>query len=79
MLPNSHEMTDWVFQWGQFVDHDIDLTGAASPAESFNVSIPTGDPMFDPASTGTQIMPLSAVSLRSGHRNRTWQSAATGQ
>ena len=26
MLPNLHEMTDWVFQWGQFVDHDMDLT-----------------------------------------------------
>lgn len=58
MVPNSHQMTDWVFQWGQFVDHDIDLTGPASPAESFNISIPAGDPVFDPDNTGTQIMPL---------------------
>jgi hypothetical protein len=58
MLPNAHQMTDWVFQWGQFVDHDIDLTGAASPVESFNISIPAGDPIFDPANTGTQIMPF---------------------
>ena len=21
MFPNTHQMTDWVFQWGQFVDH----------------------------------------------------------
>lgn len=56
MLPNTHQMTDWVFQWGQFVDHDLDLTGAASPTESFNIPIPTGDPIFDPGSTGTKVM-----------------------
>lgn len=55
-LPNSHSMTSWVFQWGQFVDHDLDLTGAASPAEAFNIPIPAGDPIFDPANTGTQVM-----------------------
>ena len=56
MTPNSHAMTNWVFQWGQFVDHDLDLTVLASPTESFNISIPTGDPIFDPGSTGTQVM-----------------------
>jgi hypothetical protein len=58
MVPNTHQMTDWVFQWGQFVDHDLDLTGAASPVESFDISIPIGDPIFDPMSTGTQVMPF---------------------
>lgn len=58
MLPNTHLMTDWVFQWGQFIDHDIDLTGAASPAESFDIAIPAGDPIFDPGNTGTQVMPF---------------------
>lgn len=58
MLPNTHQMTDWVFQWGQFVDHDLDLTSAASPPEPFNIRIPAGDPVFDPGSTGTQIMPF---------------------
>ncbi|HRF07006.1 peroxidase family protein [Accumulibacter sp.] len=58
MLPNSHEMTDWVFQWGQFVDHDLDFTNAASPPEAFNIPIPTGDSVFDPTSTGSQVMPF---------------------
>jgi hypothetical protein len=56
MFPNTHEMTDWVFQWGQFVDHDLDLTNLASPVESYNVAIPAGDPIFDPGNTGTQVM-----------------------
>ncbi len=56
MLPNNHSMTDWVFQWGQFVDHDLDLTNAADPPEDFNIPIPFGDPQFDKNSTGTQVM-----------------------
>ncbi|MFO0845258.1 MAG: peroxidase family protein [Gemmataceae bacterium] len=45
--------------WGQFLDHDLDLTGSASPAESFNIPVLTGDPSFDPNGTGTQVIPLS--------------------
>jgi hypothetical protein len=56
MTPNSHLMTDWVFQWGQFVDHDLDLTTLATPAENFDISIPAGDPIFDPLNAGTQVM-----------------------
>jgi hypothetical protein len=58
MVPNTHEMTDWVFQWGQFMDHDLDLTVGAIPTESFNIAIPAGDPIFDPGNTGTQVMPF---------------------
>lgn len=63
MIPNGHAMTDWVFQWGQFIDHDLDLTTLADPAENFNIAIPFGDPIFDPAMTGTQVMPFQ----RSNH------------
>ncbi len=57
--PNIQRMTDWVFQWGQFVDHDLDLTGGAAPAEPFSIAIPTGDLHFDPTGTGTAVMSLS--------------------
>ncbi len=57
-MPNTHEMTDWIFQWGQFVDHDLDLTGVGSPVEEFDIPIPAGDPIFDPTNTGTQVMPF---------------------
>ena len=56
---NDRKLSDFVWQWGQFVDHDIDLTVGADPAEPFNISVPTGDPDFDPFNTGTQIIPLN--------------------
>ncbi|MEX2091066.1 MAG: peroxidase family protein [Pirellulales bacterium] len=54
MAPNSHEMTDWVFQWGQFVDHDLDLTVLAAPAENFPIDMPLDDPIFHTATMDFQ-------------------------
>ncbi len=51
---NSLGLSNFVWQWGQFLDHDIDLTGGASPVESFNIAVPAGDPHFDPGGTGEQ-------------------------
>ncbi|MBI2826362.1 MAG: peroxidase [Planctomycetia bacterium] len=48
-----------VYAWGQFIDHDLDLTPNADPAEPFNVSVPAGDPYFDPAATGTRTIKLN--------------------
>jgi len=58
-VANNRQMSAFVFAWGQFIDHDIDLTTAADPTESFNIEVPTGDPYFDPAGTGTQVIPLN--------------------
>ena len=72
-------MSAMIYAWGQFLDHDLDLTPAASPAESFNVAVPTGDPSFDPAGTGTQVIPLTRSLVRPGHRHQRRQPAAAGQ
>jgi hypothetical protein len=58
-IPNNRNMSDWVWQWGQFLDHDLDLTpNPGSPPEEADVPVPTGDPYFDPDNTGTQVIPF---------------------
>ncbi|MDF1701302.1 MAG: peroxidase family protein [Planctomycetota bacterium] len=49
---NRRGVTDMFWLWGQFLDHDIDLTPEAEPAESFPIEIPQGDVWFDPEGTG---------------------------
>lgn len=53
-LPNAVNGTDFIWQWGQFVDHDLDLTDGAE--ESADILVPEGDPFFDPGSTGTEVI-----------------------
>jgi hypothetical protein len=57
--PDDRDLTAYLYIWGQFLDHDLDLTGSASPAQPFNIAVPTGDPSFDPSGTGTQVIPLN--------------------
>ena len=59
LIYNEMNATDMLWQWGQFIDHDIDLTVEADPAELMPIQIPSGDPHFDPHSTGTQEMFLN--------------------
>lgn len=50
-LPNSRNLSDWIYGWGQFIDHDLDLTTSGDVA--FDIAVPVGDPSFDPNGTGT--------------------------
>jgi hypothetical protein len=58
-LINNRDMSDFVYVWGQFIDHDLDLTQPGTPAEPFNIPVPAGDPYFDPTGTGTQTIALN--------------------
>ena len=51
---NNRQMSDLVYVFGQFLDHDISLSTRGS--ESMPIAVPSGDPFFDPASTGTKQM-----------------------
>jgi len=59
LIYNEKRASDFIWQWGQFLDHDIDLTGGATPIEPFPIQVPTGDPYFDPDGTGTQVISLN--------------------
>lgn len=51
--------SDYLWQWGQFLDHDLDLTDGAVPAEPANIPIPAGDSYFDPDNTGDVVLPFN--------------------
>lgn len=58
-IPNSKGATDYLWQWGQFLDHDVIETPTIDPAEDFDIIVPTGDPHFDPFGTGEATVPLN--------------------
>ena len=58
-VTNDRDFTAFVYAWGQFLDHDLGLTDTATPRERLPIPVPTGDPLFDPAGTGTMTIPMS--------------------
>jgi peroxidase len=54
---SDRQMSAYIYIWGQFIDHDIDLTQPPDAGgETFDVPVPAGDPYFDPNNTGTQVI-----------------------
>jgi len=42
-IPDVHHLTDFIWQWGQFVDHDIDLTGSGTGNGTAPIPVAGGD------------------------------------
>lgn len=59
LIPNSDGISDYFWQWGQFLDHDIDLTDGIDPPEPANIAVPLGDAWFDPDGTGMIEIPFN--------------------
>lgn len=55
-IPSNKQLTDMVWVWGQFLDHDISLTNPVFPLESRNISLPEDDPFFI---SGVPILPFN--------------------
>lgn len=64
-IPNDRNMSDFVYVWGQFLDHDIDLSETGT-SESLPIVVPTGDKWFDPTSSGTKRIGLQRSLFAAG-------------
>ncbi len=56
-IPNTFGGSDFVWQWGQFMDHDLDLTDGAE--ESADIVVLANDALFDPNGTGSVVIPFN--------------------
>ncbi len=65
-IPNSSMASDFLWQWGQFLDHDISLTPQASSAGALNIRVPTGDSTFDPGSSGGRTLSFTRSEFNPG-------------
>jgi len=65
LLPDVMSLSDYVWAFGQFVDHDITIT-PSDTTEDFTINIPSGDPWFDPDSLGLSIIPMSRTNHMDG-------------
>jgi hypothetical protein len=68
---NDRNMSSYVYGWGQFIDHDLDLTTTGTT--EFDISVPKSDPDFDPNSTGTNVISFT----RSNYDTNTGTSTGT--
>ena len=63
---NALDASDMLWQWGQFLDHDIDLTEAHAAAEPAPIPVPTGDPWFDPTASGSAAIEFDRSAYHAG-------------
>ncbi len=73
LIPNSENISSFVWAWGQFIDHDIGLSRVANPVEEFDIPVPKFDPVFDRRGTGTAVLPFkrSGFQMVNGIRQQT--------
>ena len=65
ILPSDRGLTNLIWAFGQFVDHDIALSPENHDATVI-INVPLGDPDLDPAGTGAVIIPLDSTAFSQG-------------
>lgn len=58
-VPNRAGLSDMFWQWGQFLDYDLDLSDGIDPPEPAPIPVPRGDAFFDPQGSGNQMIALN--------------------
>ncbi|MEL6391121.1 MAG: peroxidase family protein, partial [Bacteroidota bacterium] len=61
LINDPMTLSDYTWVFGQFIDHDVALT--EHPGEPFDISVPAGDPQFDPLGLGDVFINMT----RNGH------------
>ena len=73
--PSPQGLSNFIWAWGQFLDHELDLTGPARPTESLNMTAPPTDPklpngiieftrsVYDAATGGSPAQPRQQLNL----------------
>ncbi|MEL7273629.1 MAG: peroxidase family protein [Pseudomonadota bacterium] len=57
---NDKQASDFLWMWGQFIDHDMSLTPAShDPDAAAPIAVPMGCPYFDPDGTGMETIRFS--------------------
>ncbi len=57
---NDNDLSAFVYVWGQFIDHDLDLTEPPKEnGDPFPIPVPAGDPFFDVFGTGEESIGLT--------------------
>jgi hypothetical protein len=64
-LTSERLLSAMMYAWGQFIDHDLDLTKSGT-SESLPIPVPKGDPWFDPTASGLQTIPLIRSAAATG-------------
>jgi hypothetical protein len=63
---SGNSLSAFAYLWGQFIDHDLDLTTSSSANGTLNIPVPGGDESFDPMGSGDEVIPLSRSNYLAG-------------
>jgi hypothetical protein len=67
---NNRNLSDMVWQWGQFLDHDLDLA-PENFDEPMPIEVPKGDDIFDPDNLGDSVLTFFRSVSRIGKKTKT--------